>query len=228
MSEVKLYHGDCLEVMKDIADKSVDLILTDPPYFVIPNGKPDDKFCWDSFESEKDFENFTRSWFNLAFRKLKNDSFMFVFWSQKRLKLGFELFNPSRLLLWHYENLVIGGGGDFAYDYEPILMIRKGNPKIIKGKHSCIFNYTKPQSNFKSEKLFHPTQKPVALIEKIITLSLEEGDRIMDCFMGSGSTGVACVNTNRNFIGIEKDDKYFEIAKDRINKAQNEREYKLF
>ena len=58
MSEVKLCHGDCLIEMDKIADESVDLVLTDPPYFVIPNGKPNDKFCWDSFESEKDFENF--------------------------------------------------------------------------------------------------------------------------------------------------------------------------
>ena len=77
-------------------------------------------------------------------------------------------------------------------------------------------------------KTWHPTQKPIALLEYLIKTYTNENETVLDNCMGSGSTGVACVNTNRNFIGIEKDDKYFEIAKDRISKAQNELNHKLF
>lgn len=82
---------------------------------------------------------------------------------------------------------------------------------------SNVFQYAKPSSN----KSVHPTQKPTELLEDLLKTFSNEDDTVLDFTMGSGSTGVACMNTNRNFIGIEKDDNYFEIAKDRINKAQN-------
>lgn len=82
---------------------------------------------------------------------------------------------------------------------------------------SNFFEYAKPSSN----KSVHPTQKPVPLLEELLKTFSNENDTILDFTMGSGSTGVACMNTNRNFIGIEKDEDYFNIAKDRINKAQN-------
>lgn len=81
---------------------------------------------------------------------------------------------------------------------------------------SNVFQYAKPSSN----KSVHPTQKPTELLEDLLKTFSNEGDTVLDFTMGSGSTGVACMNTNRNFIGIEKDDNYFEIAKDRIHKAQ--------
>jgi DNA modification methylase len=91
-----------------------------------------------------------------------------------------------------------------AQDYDPT----KTNPMSI-------IRFTK-RPTLKSEK-FHPTQKPVALLEYLIRTYSNENETVLDNCMGSGSTGVACINTNRNFIGIEKDDKYFEIAKNRIN-----------
>ncbi len=77
-------------------------------------------------------------------------------------------------------------------------------------------------------KRLHPTQKPTKLLEYLIKTYSNENDTVLDNCMGSGSTGVACINTNRNFIGIEKDNKYFEIAEDRINKAQKEKQKQLF
>ena len=218
---IKLYNQDCLEVMESLAKQGVkvDAIISDPPYFILPNGKNNDKFIWDNFNSFDEFQEFTEKWFNLAYSLLKDDSFIFVFWSQKYLRQGFNIFKPDRLLFWHYRNLVLAGNGDFAYDYEPIFVIKKGNPKLTKGKHSCILDYTKPQSNFKSEKLLHPTQKSVNLIEHL--LSIIDCDCVLDPFMGSGTTGVACKRLNRNFIGIELDEKYFSIAKERIERTQN-------
>jgi len=212
---MELYNADCLELLNTLPE--VDAVVTDPPYYVIPRGKPGDNFTWDSFKNLDDFGEFTENWFQKCYSLLKDNSLMFVFWSQKYLELGYEIFHPSRLLLWHYSNLVIGGNGDFAWDYEPIFCIKKGNAKIVSGKHSCIFNYTKPQSNFKTDKLLHPTQKPLALLEKLISLLPDDKNMILDPFMGAGTTGVACKKLNKDFIGIEKETKYFNIAKDRID-----------
>ena len=163
------------------------------------------------------FIAFTKKWFDLCFNLLKDDSFMFVFWSQKYLKHGFDIFNPSRCLFWQHNNLVMAGNGDFAYDYEPLFCIKKGNPKLVKGKHSCLFNYTKPQSNFKQDKLEHPTQKPVKLLEHLISILPQESNNlILDPFSGSGTTGVGALVNNRRFLGIEKEQKYFQIMQRRL------------
>ena len=186
--------GDSIDIMKEIPNKSIDLIFTDPPYNVLSNGKLNDRFKWDDI----DLVPFTKQWFNLSFSKLKDNSFEYIFWSQKYLKEGFNIFNPDRLLLWNYENLIIGGNGNFSYDYEPIFVIKKGNPKLIKGRHLSIYKYTKPQSNFKYDKLLHPTQKPLKLIKKLIEISSKENDIILDPFLGSGTTAVACKELGRD------------------------------
>ena len=82
--------------------------------------------------------------------------------------------------------------------------------------------------NWRRQDQIHPTQKPVALLEYLIKTYTNEGDLVLDNTMGSGTTGVACVNTNRNFIGMELDDKYFEIAKARINEATTIKQLQLF
>ena len=86
-----------------------------------------------------------------------------------------------------------------------------------EGKHSCLFNYTKPQSNFKIDKLQHPTQKPIKLLEHIVNILPESTNIILDPFMGSGTTGVATIKASKEFLGIEKETKYFNIAKQRLS-----------
>lgn len=200
--------------MLNIPDKSIDMILTDPPYGVLPQGKEQDRFTWDNIDVKK----FTDNWFNLFWSKLKLDAFFYIFWSQKYLQLGFKIFNPSRLLIWNYENLILNVDGDFAYDYEPIFVIKKRTPKLkVKGKHSCILRFTKPQSNFKEDKLTHPAQKPLELIKKLIYISSDKDNIILDPFIGSGTTAVACKELGRKYIGIETDSKYCEMARKRIN-----------
>ena len=112
--------------------------------------------------------------------------------------------------------------GQFQKPYEWLKNTKKVDyPSVFnlngaKSK-SNVFEYAKPSSN----KSVHPTQKPTELLEDLLKTFSNEGDTVLDFTMGSGSTGVACMHTNRDFIGIEKDDNYFEIAKKRINKAQN-------
>lgn len=225
---MKLYNDDCLKVLKEIPDSSIDLVITDLPYFVLPKGKNEDKFEWDNFESVEAFLEFTSQWFTECKRILKNDSFMFIFWSQKYLKEGFNLFDPARLIFWNYVNLVMGGNGDFAYDYEPVFVVKKGNPKLVEGKHNCVLRYTKPQSNFNSDKLVHPCQKSLSLLEHLVSISSKEDDVVLDCFMGSGTTGAACMKMGRDFIGIEQNPGYFEITKTRIESMKREAQAALF
>ena len=220
---INFIHSDCLEV--DQID-DVGLIITDPPYFVIPKGKitskGKDDFTWDNFKDLDEFLNFTEKWFQKYYSMLNDDSFMYIFWSQKYLIEGLSLFKPSRTILWSYKNLVLGGNGDFAYDYDPIFVVKKGNPKLKSGKFSSILEYTKPQSNFKKDKLVHPTQKPLELIKHLIKISNFKG-KILDPFGGSGTTSIASEILGYDSVYIERDPNYFEIAKERaeqINKDE--------
>ena len=219
---IKLINQDCLEAPYKNLElfKDIDLIITDPPYYVIPKGKTTskgkDEFTWDDFKDIDTFLKFTESWFNLYYNILNDDSFMYIFWSQKYLKEGLNLFNPSRTILWHYKNLVLGGNGDFCYDYEPIFVIKKGNPKLKPGKYSSILEFTKPQSNFKKDRLQHPTQKPLELIKYLIEISSPKGT-ILDMFGGSGTTALASRMLGYNSIYIEKNSKYYQIAQERLS-----------
>ncbi len=219
----KIICGDCIEEMKKIKDNSIDLIITDPPYGILPTGKlmrngKKDNYKWDNIK----LEEFTKEWFKILYKKVKNDSFIYIMWSQKHLKLGFEIFNPDRLIFWRHNNLTNGGNGYYSYDYDPIFVIMKGKPKLIKGKHSCDLEFTKPQSNFKVDKLIHPTQKPLKLGEHIINISSNENDIIFDPFAGGGTFLVAAKKLNRNFIGIEISKEYCEITNKRLEELKNE------
>ena len=153
---------------------------------------------------------------------------------RKHLRLNLQ----TRLSIFQIENLGnILVFGKNKVNYYPI-MEERGKPRN-KGGYSKSDNYditptkTKEMSNLYYPKnllnfsnsiqkgKFHPTQKPVALLEYLIKTYTNENETVLDNCMGSGSTGVACVNTNRNFIGIEKEEKYFNIAKERIKKASN-------
>lgn len=210
---MRIEKGDCLHTDIEVRP---DLIITDPPYFVLPKGKGGDTFSWDCFESEDAFFDFTRSWFNKYYTLLKDDSFMFIFWSQKYFKEGMEIFKPDRVLIWQYPNLINGGGKEFAYDYEPIFVIKKGKPKLIPGRHNCVLNFVKPQSNFNVNKAMYPTQKPVLLIEHL--LSIVEGPITccLDMFVGGGTTMVACKNKGIDCIGIDKEQRAIDTTKKRL------------
>ena len=112
---INFIHSDCLEV--DQID-DVGLIITDPPYFVIPKGKitskGKDDFTWDNFKDLDEFLSFTEKWFQKYYSMLNDDSFMYIFWSQKYLIEGLNLFKPSRTILGSYKNLVLVGNVDFA------------------------------------------------------------------------------------------------------------------
>ena len=231
MSEVKLYQGNCIEVMKDIEDGSVDLVVTDPPYKTITGGDSNGA----NSERPKGMLQGNRklfkhqnikisSWMPEIYRVLKKGSHCYIFTNSLNLqemlneatKVGFKLHN---LLVWEKNNCT--PSQYYMKNCEYVLFLRKDKAKWINniGDSKTVHKF----NNIIGNKL-HPTEKPVDLLEYYLLNSSEPNDIVFDPFMGSGSTGVAALNTNRNFIGIELDPTYFQIAKDRIEQAQLQKE----
>lgn len=222
----ELYIGDCREIMKGMPDGAVDIVFTSPPYNCgLPYETYDDNL------SEEEFHQFNCEWFTECVRVMAENSRMYIVCSDK---LMFDLKNISettkarfsQLLVWCKPNLSGGAGkisGDWNYLTENIILFRKGKRTPMVSTNTNTHNFfviPSPQTNFVKDKKLHIAQFPVELPKRI--LSRTPGNVVMDPFMGSGTTGVACVQMNRKFIGIEIEPKYFEIAVNRIKKAQQQ------
>lgn len=234
---VTLYKGDCLEIMKDIPSKSVDMILCDLPYGTTA--------CkWDNvIPFEPLWEEYTRIirencaivlFGSEPFSSLLRCSNLKMYkydWIWDKKKSGNPLLSKIQPLKT-FETISVFGKG--KVNYFPIMEERdkpvsrgknKGNASEITGNiftEDKKYTHKYPKaiiefSNASQKERFHPTQKPVALLEYLIRTYTNEGETVLDNCMGGGTTGVACVNTNRNFLGIERDAGYYEIAKERIN-----------
>ena len=238
MNSIKLLCGDCLELMNDIEDKSIDCIICDLPYgtqkangckwdIIIPFDK-----LWEQYnriiKDNGAIVLFGSEPFSSALRmsNIKNFKYDWI-WNKKLAGNGIlakkqplkiheivSVFNSGiyipQMTKGRYRKKMTGGikeseitGGNSVVDeysndlYYPKTILEYGTGNMRKGR-------------------LHPTQKPVALLEYLIKTYTNENEIVLDNCMGSGSTGVACVNTNRRFIGMEKDEKYFNIAKERI------------
>ena len=225
----KLYNGDCLEVMDKLIDEGVkvDCILTDPPYMIARknNFHTMGRKGIDFGEWDKDVDLF--SWLDRIPKLLSKNGSVVIFNDWKNLgdiaryceSLGLEI---KDLLRWEKTNpMPRNRDRRYITDYECAIW-------LVNKKSKWVFNrldekYQRPKFKYPvvsgNEKTIHATQKPVKLMEEIIRVHTKEDNTILDCFMGSGSTGVACMNTNRKFIGIELDENYFNIAKQRIEEA---------
>lgn len=235
---VDLRLGDCLELMKDIPDGSVDLVLTDPPYgttackwdSVIPFEpmleelnriiKPNGAICLfgsEPFSSALRMSNIKYFKYDWIWEKEQGANFMLCKYQPYKVHEIVSVFSKSTHNYFPQmtdgKPYISGKGtsGDIT-----------GNVKKIQTKNDGK-RYPRSIQKFCTDKSKskHPTQKPVALLEYLIRTYTNEGETVLDFTAGSGSTGVACVNTNRNFIGIELDDGYFNIAKKRIEEAQS-------
>ena len=231
--EYQLYNGDCLELMKNIPDASVDMILCDLPYGTTQNkwdSVIDLNLLWEQYERVIK-ENgaivlFSQMPFTaeLAHSNLKLFKYEWIW--EKTESTGF--LNAKKMPLKSHENILV------FYKYLPTYnpQMTEGKPYKYKKDNISSSNYGNsagtdlienegkryPKSifTFKKDKGYHPTQKPVTLLEYLIKTYTNDGDTVLDNCMGSGSTGVACVNTGRSFIGMEIEEKYFNIAKQRI------------
>lgn len=217
--------GDCLELMKDIPDGSVDLIVTDPPYDVHA-GKGGG--CFGNRESYSDIESisngFSEQILDEMCRVMKKIN-IYLFCSQKQLIPLLDYFVKKKgcnwnLLTWHKQNPIPACKNKYLSDTEFILFFREKGVKI-HGEFSTKFTYYVTPLNQKDKKKYgHPTIKPLNILQNLIVNSSEEGGVVFDPFLGSGSTCVACVNTGRHYIGFEKEPKYFDIACQRLDEAE--------
>ena len=248
---IQLYEGDCLEIMKQISDKSVDLILCDLPYgtlackwdVIIPFDK-----LWEQYDRIIKDDGiiclFGSEPFTSSLIMSNTDLFRYKMIWKKESPTGF--LNSAYKPLSMFEDIVIfskatvGSLSKVPIRYYPqgVVLVNKqkqNNPNSNwreKRGYSSNTNklnsneeYTQKYTNLpkdilefpRDKNLVHPAQKPIELLEYLIKTYTKEGELVLDNTMGSGSTGVACKRTDRNFIGIEKDPKYFDIAKHRIN-----------
>ena len=218
MEDAKLYKGDCLEIMDKLIEEGVkvDCILTDPPYGI--NFKSNfRKEKYNEIENDNDLF-FLNDLFMKSFELMNENTHIYCFCSWHnvdKFKISFEkYFKLKNIIVWNKNNTSMGDlKGSYAPKHEFILYGHKGR-RIRNG-----FRYADVIEAKRSGNKLHPTQKPIDLLDIFIKQSTKENETILDCFMGSGSTGVACINADRKFIGIELDENYFNIAENRIKEA---------
>ena len=229
MTDIVLKNGDVLDELSLIEDCYFDMAVIDPPYILNKttggisktglvdkwqgNIKGSDRKA--SIQNDIKFEE----WLPEVYRVMKGNSHCYIWTNDKNLadlqreaeKVGFRLHN---ILIWKKSNSTPNRW--YMKNCEFILFLYKGKAKPIKNKGcSHFFEY----KNKSGKEKFHPTEKPVDLIKELIQNSSDENDLVLDCFMGSGSTGVACMETNRRFYGIEIDEKYYKVAEERLKKV---------
>jgi site-specific DNA-methyltransferase (adenine-specific) len=219
---------DCLEGLKNIPDGSVDLVVTDPPYFLSMGHAGSKK---NAFAANSEQVNSNRTFQDLAIAKpfyqqlfrefrrvLKPDGHFYFFTDWRGYAFYFPIMSeelPVRnLIVW---DKMSGPGSYYSFAHELIIfgtaapkLKNRGGTNVWKEK-----GFTSGAKSTNGEKV-HPTQKPVELIEKIIRDATDEGATVLDTFMGSGTTAIACLRTGRNYIGFELNERYFEIAQNRI------------
>lgn len=224
---MQLYNEDALQRLKLIEDESVDLILSDVPYKVTSRGCSGTMGGYwkeDKAKSGKIFDNNTihcSQYMTDLYRVLKPKSHCYIMCNNTNLiemlnegiKVGF---NFVKSLIWKKNNKICGRYYMNCFEY--ILLFRKGGDRPI---NNCgtpdILDVPIYKLKNGNGKNLHDTEKPVELAKIIVENASNEGDVVLDPFMGIGFVGIACKELNRNFIGIELDEKYFNIAKERIN-----------
>lgn len=235
MSDIQLFQGDCLELMSDIPDGSVDCIITDPPYGVTRcewdkrvNLSELFRFCWKILKPSGPIVVFSQMSFTVDVINACRKYFRYELIYHKSRKVGF--LAAKKMPLKAHENILVfykklptynpqktPGKTYISKPHQPggaygRIKVRKYTEKSVSDRYPSDVLFFK-NSNHKS---LHPTQKPVELIEWLVKTYTNPGDTVLDCFMGSGTTGVACVRNGRKFIGMELQDRYFEVANKRI------------
>jgi len=238
MSNIRLYNDDCILKLKTLPDKSVDLIFADPPYnlsgekyLTTQNGKISKlhKGDWDVID---DIDSFNEAWISECVRVLSDTGTIWISGTLhnhpsvgvalKKLKLW--LIND---VIWYKRNATpLLSTNRLAPSTELIWFASKSKKYFFNYKLAKEINGGKQMRNLweinaERHKTIHKTEKPESLLERIVLIASEEGQVVLDPFLGSGTTGVVAKRNNRKFIGIELDKTYFEIAKERISNAKS-------
>ena len=214
---MKLILGDCLEKMKEIESGSIDMVLTDPPYgmdFQSNRRVVKDKF--NKIENDKNVD-WLPEFIKECHRVMADNSAFYCFCSWHKIDIFKQeiekTFKIKNIIVWVKNN---HGSGDLKGAYAPkhefVIYAHKGRSLFRNKRVPDVMEYPKIHSS----KLQHPTEKNTDMLELFIKNNSDEGCMVLDPFMGSGTTGVACKNLSREFIGIELDKDYYEIACKRI------------
>ena len=245
----KIYCMDCLKGLKEIPKNSIDLIVTDPPYYIenlkvnlkaqtLRRSSKNNIFNadWDScFEDLDEYKYFTLKVLKEYKRVLKGKGQAYMFFSYHHLdwiismikRLGFRYYKP---LIWYKPDTMGVFPNQYGCNYEVMLWFRKDDKfGKVKFNIGCsqrdVFKQTSTNIKYRKECGFHPTPKPKEIIKTLIKNGSDEGDIILDCFMGSGTTAIACKETARRFIGFEISSEYIKIAEKRLAQKQLNKEW---
>ena len=245
----QIANGDCLEELKKIPDKTFNLVFADPPYNLQIGEeltRPDaskvngvnDK--WDKFNSFEHYDTFSKVWLSECKRILKDNGSIWVIGSYHNIfRLGYHLQNLDYWLLndviWRKNNPMPNfRGSRFTNAHETLIWASKNKKSKYTFNYQslkCLNDDLQMRSDWKlpicsgkerlkkNGKKIHSTQKPEALLHRIILATTNKGDTVFDPFLGTGTTAVVCKKLGRNYYGIEKDKKYFYAAKERIKKT---------
>lgn len=237
---IKIYNNNCYEKIKDIPDKSIDLIIIDPPYDIpnnytitdeknLKNGKRQngknitriDKARINKTVQIKDMSNGIDFEILKEFERISKKLNLYIFCNKTLLFKLINYYNDEKkysreILVWCKTNPLPLINETFLPDIEYIFYVKEKGVKLY-GDYKLRHKYFIQPANISDKKKYiHPTIKPQNILSNLILVSSKENDTILDCFMGSGSTAIACMRTQRKFIDIEIEKKYFEIAKDRV------------
>ena len=226
----KIYHQDCFEGMEQMIKEGVkvDLIVTDPPYLFERGGKGKSKlgqragklnesidFISKDFDFEKCFEMF------LQLQDIPN---MLIFCSNRQLSRTMQFFENKGLrvtcLVWHKTNPIPLTNNTYMKDIEFVIRV---NGEGATFNNDCPFDYKKKvytSGIVPTHDRLHPTQKDLKHICRFVELHSNEGDLVLDAFMGSGTTAIACIKNKRNFIGFELSDEFYKVATKRVENEQ--------
>lgn len=215
-----IYNEDCIEGMRSISDESIDLIVTDPPYLMsYKTGRrkdKDHKFCTE-IQGDND-PDLIHNYIIECYRILKKDCACYMFCNVNKVELFKEEleragFNIKNMIIWVKNNHTAGDlVAQYGKKYEILFYVNKGRCPIRGGRITDVWEFPKVSGR----DLLHQNQKPVDLIKQCIEKSSDPGAIVFDGFMGSGTTAIACIDTDRHYIGYELDPEYYEIASDRV------------
>ncbi|HVB24075.1 MAG TPA: DNA methyltransferase [Ktedonobacteraceae bacterium] len=212
-----LFHADCLEVLGDLPDNSVDCIITDPPYGInyksLSHSLPKATIANDGPEAYDLLDKALA----LAVNKLRLNSHVYIFtdWHayEPMAEVVKRYFNLKNVLVWVKNNRTRGDlKGNYGYQHEMVFYAHKGRRHLVGKRDGNVLNFNKVYSN----RMIHPVEKPIKLLEYLIGKSTNEGETVLDPFMGSASTCIAARNLKRNYIGIELDEVWYKVARERL------------
>lgn len=216
----RIYNEDCYKAIKDLPDKSIDLVIIDPPYLMDTRGKGFHKKIdyYDIIENEG-LSSGINIGILIELERVMKATNIYIFCNKNLLRILFNFYKNKNidLLVWNKTNPIPTTNNKYLSDIEYVFFARDEGVKLYGDYFSLKKFYISEVNKRDKDKFEHPTIKPYNLIKQYVSNSSREGDVILDCFLGSGTTAVACKNINRNYIGFEINKKWFDIATNRLN-----------